>query len=57
VPEVRGHPARRRQDRVAGSILNKPDRLTASEFDSIKAHAVIGENIVKDVDFLQPIRP
>jgi HD-GYP domain-containing protein (c-di-GMP phosphodiesterase class II)/uncharacterized protein YigA (DUF484 family) len=42
---------------VAGSILNKPDRLTASEFDSIKAHAVIGENIVKDVDFLQPIRP
>ena len=31
---------------VSDSILNKPDRLTEEEFEHIKAHPVIGVNIV-----------
>jgi HD-GYP domain-containing protein (c-di-GMP phosphodiesterase class II) len=31
---------------INDSILNKPDRLTDEEYDQIKAHPLIGENIV-----------
>ena len=32
-------------------ILNKTDRLTAEEFDVIKAHSQVGYDLLKDVDF------
>jgi len=38
-------------------ILNKPDKLTAEEFEVIKQHPVIGEHIIERVDFLQSARP
>jgi HD-GYP domain-containing protein (c-di-GMP phosphodiesterase class II) len=42
---------------VSGKILNKKGRLTAEEFDAIKQHPLIGENIIGRVDFLQGARP
>jgi putative nucleotidyltransferase with HDIG domain len=42
---------------VPEEILNKPGRLTDEEFDSIKAHPVIGEQILRPLDFLTEIRP
>jgi HD-GYP domain-containing protein (c-di-GMP phosphodiesterase class II) len=42
---------------VSGRILNKPGRLTTEEFEVIKQHPTIGENIIGPVDFLQGARP
>jgi len=42
---------------VRESLLNKPDKLTEEEYIEIKDHSVIGENIIKGVDFLQKTRP
>lgn len=42
---------------VRESVLNKPGTLTEDEFIEIMEHSVIGENIVKGVDFLQKTRP
>ncbi len=42
---------------VSGNILNKVGRLTFEEYCVIKQHSVIGENIIKRVDFLQGTRP
>ena len=42
---------------VRGIILNNPDGLTNEEYDEIKKHAAIGENIVQPIELLQPIRP
>lgn len=45
---------------VPEHILNKPDRLTAEEFDIIKKHSEIGETIIKPLgtlrDCLVPVR-
>lgn len=37
-------------------ILNKPAKLTDEEFIKIKAHPVIGVNILSDVDFLSEVK-
>ncbi len=42
---------------VSGNILNKVGRLNFEEYCAIKQHSVIGENIIKRVDFLQETRP
>ena len=42
---------------VSGKILNKKGRLTNEEFEVIKRHPGIGENIIGRVDFLQGARP
>lgn len=42
---------------VRESVLNKPGVLTKEEYIEIMDHAVIGENIISGVDFLQDTRP
>ena len=42
---------------VSGKILNKEGRLTTEEYEVIKLHPGIGENIIGRVDFLQGARP
>ena len=42
---------------IPEEILNKPGRLTDDEFDIIKSHPVIGEQILKPLDFLSEARP
>ncbi|MEM8882773.1 MAG: HD domain-containing phosphohydrolase [Planctomycetota bacterium] len=42
---------------VPEEILNKPGRLTDDEFDVIKSHPVIGEQILRPLDFLAETRP
>jgi len=42
---------------VPEEILNKPGRLDAQEFDIIKSHPVIGEQILQPLEFLAEIRP
>jgi putative nucleotidyltransferase with HDIG domain len=42
---------------VRGIILNNPNGLTASEYDEIKKHTLIGENIIQPIELLQSIRP
>ncbi len=38
-------------------ILLKPGRLTASEFERMKAHAAAGADILKTIDFPYPVEP
>ncbi|MBI4967893.1 MAG: HD domain-containing protein [Rhodospirillales bacterium] len=40
---------------IPSSFLNKPGRLTSTEFELIKSHSQIGFDIVKDVEFNWPI--
>jgi len=42
---------------VPEQILNKPGRLSREEFDAIKAHPVIGEQILRPLEFLAETRP
>ena len=42
---------------VSELILNKPGRLTPTEFDDIKKHPSLGANIIADVPFLHPLVP
>ena len=35
---------------VSDSILNKPDKLTPEEFEVVKAHSVLGFNLIKDIN-------
>ncbi len=42
---------------IADAILNKPDRLTAEEFEVMKTHTVKGDEIVARIRDLHPIRP
>lgn len=42
---------------IPDSILNKTGRLTDEEFARIKEHPTIGENILRNVDFLQNALP
>ena len=38
-------------------ILNKPGKLTATEFEKMKAHASIGADILSAIDFPYPVVP
>jgi len=38
-------------------ILNKPDKLTAAEFDMIKLHTTIGAEILSPIEFPFPVVP
>jgi putative nucleotidyltransferase with HDIG domain len=38
-------------------ILNKPGKLTASEFEQMKTHAAIGADILASIDFPYPVEP
>lgn len=40
---------------VPAEILNRPGRLTPTEFDLIKSHATVGHDIIKDIHFPWPI--
>jgi len=42
---------------VRGIILNNPNGLTTEEYDEVKRHPIIGENIISPIELLQPIRP
>ncbi len=42
---------------VPEHILNKPGRLTASEFETMKRHAPIGAQIVASIEFPYPVAP
>jgi len=41
---------------VSENILNKPGKLTDEEFDHVKAHSTIGNNILLEVEFLKEAR-
>jgi HD-GYP domain-containing protein (c-di-GMP phosphodiesterase class II) len=40
---------------VSGTILNKPDQLTAAEFAEMAKHTILGERISSQVDDLKPV--
>ena len=40
---------------IPGSILNKPDKLTREEFETMAQHTIIGERIISRIDYLVPI--
>ena len=42
---------------IPGVILNKPGNLTNKEFDVIKQHPIIGENILKNISYFKPVLP
>ena len=42
---------------VPEHILNKPGRLTPTEFDQMKRHAAIGADILSSIDFPYPVVP
>lgn len=42
---------------IPGRILNKNGSLTEEEFSIIKRHSEIGENILKNVDYFEPVLP
>ncbi len=42
---------------VSGLILNAPRNLTDEEYNEIKKHPSIGENIIQHVTLLKPIKP
>jgi putative two-component system response regulator len=42
---------------IAAAVLNKPGKLSTEEFDRIKEHIEIGEQILKNVEYFKPILP
>jgi hypothetical protein len=42
---------------VRGMVLNNPNGLSSEEYDEIKKHPLVGENIIKPIELLQSIRP
>jgi putative nucleotidyltransferase with HDIG domain len=42
---------------VPEHILNKPGRLTASEFETMKLHVEVGADILSSIDFPYPVVP
>lgn len=42
---------------VPDAVLNKPGKLTAEEFEMMKAHPEIGEQIIRGIDFLEVMVP
>ncbi len=41
---------------VPAEILNRPGKLTSAEMEMIRSHAVVGAEIVVDIDFPWPVR-
>ncbi len=42
---------------VARAVLNKPGKLSTEEYDKIKEHIEIGEQILQNVEYFKPILP
>ena len=42
---------------IPGIILNKPGKLTDEEYEVIKKHPIIGENILSNVEYFKPVLP
>lgn len=42
---------------IPEEVLNKPTKLTKSEYDLIREHPVSGERIIKHIDLFQAYRP
>jgi HD-GYP domain-containing protein (c-di-GMP phosphodiesterase class II) len=42
---------------VPSEILGKPGPLTADEFEVMKQHTIIGEQILAPIEFLEEVRP
>ena len=42
---------------IDDSVLRKPGRLTAAEFDQVKKHPILGYEILRSIDFFQSILP
>ncbi|MFN2545618.1 MAG: diguanylate cyclase [Actinomycetota bacterium] len=42
---------------ISTNIINKPDALDDNEWDEIRRHPEIGDQIMAPVEFLQPVRP
>lgn len=42
---------------VPDAVLNKPGKLTVEEFEMMKAHPEIGEQILRGIDFLEALVP
>lgn len=42
---------------IIKEVLNKPDKLNEAEFNIIKKHPALGEEIIAPVAFLAPIKP
>ena len=42
---------------VNEAILVKPGKLTEKEFEEVKLHTVIGENMLKDIEFFEKLLP
>ncbi len=42
---------------VARAVLNKPGKLSTEEYDGIKDHIKIGEQILQNVEYFKPILP
>jgi HD-GYP domain-containing protein (c-di-GMP phosphodiesterase class II) len=40
---------------IPGHILNKPDKLTDTEFAAMAEHTIIGERIISHIEYLAPI--
>jgi len=41
---------------VSGQVLNKPDKLTPSEYSSIKVHPIIGSSILSSVHEMEELQ-
>ncbi|HKM38678.1 MAG TPA: HD domain-containing phosphohydrolase [bacterium] len=42
---------------IARSVLNKPNFLTEDEYDSVKEHSIVGEQVVKKIPELAHLSP
>lgn len=42
---------------VPDAVLNKPGKLTVEEFEMMKAHPEIGEQIIRGIDYLEALVP
>ena len=45
------------RDHIPASILSKPGRLSAVEFEKMKIHPVVGAEILEKVEFPYPVAP
>ena len=42
--------------KIDENIINKPEKLTEIEYDQVKEHAILGYNLVKDLDIPEEIK-
>jgi hypothetical protein len=42
---------------VPNHILNKPERLTAKEYERLRRHEVVSVELLRRIDFLRPVAP